>query len=345
MKERVGYFDALRVSAIIAVILLHVVITPPNSFIQDNQLWWVTVVYKAMFIWAAPIFFMLSGVLLLQKEEPSRVIYFKRLPKILLPFMFWNLIYIVFDIMQRPEHSFIGNVIHSISAPIIYHFWFIYVLIGLYVITPIIRPFVKKATYKELGGLIFLCFLVSSILPFFSKISGILVEFPLPYLQGYLGFYLLGYYLQKYPLSDRISGFIYCLCALIIPVTIALTYTFTSRSGVFDDSFLKSLSFPEILIPGALFSFFQSKRLELPQFTSRFDIGRVCLGIFFSHVAILGILEGGKLGFSLTEKITYLPLGVLLNTLVVLIVSTAPFLILESLKKMKIISLLGKFMY
>jgi len=345
MLQRIGYFDALRIFAIISVVLLHVVITPPDSFAHDNQLWWVTIVYKSLFIWAAPIFFMLSGALLLQKEEPSRVIYLKRLPKILLPFMFWNFIYIVFDLMQHPEHSFIGNVIHSLSVPIIYHFWFIYVLIGLYVITPIIRPYVKKATHKELGGLIFLCFLVSSILPFISKISGILVEFPLPYLQGYLGFYLLGYYLQKYPLSDRIRSTVYFLGVMSIFVTIALTYTFTSRTGVFDDSFLKSLSFPEIVLPVAVFSFFQFKRVELPQVARRFDIGRICLGIFLSHVAILGILEGGKLGFSLTEKITYLPIGVLINTIVVLIISCIPFMVLEMLKKYRVIRTVGKLLY
>lgn len=345
MLQRIGYFDALRIAAISAVVLLHVVITPPDSYINDMPLWWVTVVYKSLFIWAAPIFFMLSGALLLNKEEPSRVIYFKRLPKILLPFMFWNLVYIGFDLLQHPEHTFIGNLIRSISTPIIYHFWFMYVLIGLYIITPFIRPFVKKATQKELGGLIFLCFLISSILPFISKVTGVFVEFPLPYLQGYLGFYLLGYFLQKYPLTNRIKGLVYFLSILSVPVAIVLTYAFTSRIGVFDDSFLKSLSFPEIILPVAVFTFFQSKRVELPEFTSRLDLGRICMGIFLSHVAILGILEGGKLGFSLTEKITYLPIGVLINTIVVLIISCIPFMVLEMLKKYRVIRTVGKLLY
>lgn len=348
-KKRIYYFDALRGLAIIGVVILHVSITAPTAFTEDHFLWWVTVSYKTIFSWAVLVFFMISGALLLSKQESISSIFTKRLPKLLIPFLFWNLVYAILDSIVNKDHTILFNLYRSLSGPIIYHFWFLYILIGLYIITPFLRVFLISAKRKDLEFFLLLSLITNSLIPFIEKFGNIEVGLHIPLVTGYVGYYMLGYYLNNYDISSSVKRLSYLLGLVSLPVILLSTYFLTSQTGQNNYFFLEPLSITVFFLTLAIFLLFKEmsfpKNNFIPRLASKIDINRVCFGIFFAHVAVLGILEGGKLGFKLNENITNPIFGVLINSFVILILCFSFFYTLELLKKNKYIAFISKLFY
>ena len=80
--------------------------------------------------------------------------------------------------------------------------WFMYPLVGLYLLSPVISPWLEKASKKELQFYlalwgITLCYpFIGMVLDTNQGINGILY-----YFSGYLGYFILGHYLRRYPIK------------------------------------------------------------------------------------------------------------------------------------------------
>lgn len=80
--------------------------------------------------------------------------------------------------------------------------WFMYTLIGLYLLVPIISPWIRQTSKRELE-IYLLLWIITQCYPYLSLFlevnssnTGILY-----YFTGYAGYFLLGYYLNHYPVS------------------------------------------------------------------------------------------------------------------------------------------------
>ncbi|WP_415186318.1 acyltransferase family protein [Shimwellia blattae] len=86
----------MRILSIFAVIVLHQ--ASAFSLYENTSLeWWVVDFYNSFARWCVPVFIMLSGYLLLHKEEGFYVFYRKRLSRILIPLIFWSFFYLLWN--------------------------------------------------------------------------------------------------------------------------------------------------------------------------------------------------------------------------------------------------------
>src|SRR3989344_501976 len=94
-SPKVLYYDFLRAFAIFAVIMLHSAAFLTYQKGQIPQSWWYTAIsIVAINKWAVPVYFMISGALLLQKEPTSiRQFLKKRFVKVAIPVFVWSVIY------------------------------------------------------------------------------------------------------------------------------------------------------------------------------------------------------------------------------------------------------------
>lgn len=83
--------------------------------------------------------------------------------------------------------------------------WFMYALIGLYLVTPIIKPWIDRVGRREVKFYLLIWF-VTLLFPYFELIvdinqsdTGVLY-----YLSGYIGYFISGYYLSRWPLEKSI---------------------------------------------------------------------------------------------------------------------------------------------
>jgi len=134
--ERDYRLDVLRSISMIMVILIHVANCYCRSFGDINNLSYIFSVFINIFSRiSVPIFFMISGTLLVRKDFDKNK-YLKRLFKILIPIIIWDIIYLVW------EYFYLGitykNLFHLLVEPYRKHLWFLYTIIVLYATQPLL---------------------------------------------------------------------------------------------------------------------------------------------------------------------------------------------------------------
>ena len=171
--------DILRIFAFAFIVMLHTL----NR--QYGLAVWMSG-YAVISI-GVNLFIMISGYLLLDRTETVKEFFRKRFFSILPLFIIFNIIYIYFY-----NHSFIT--IKKISAP---HFWYIYMILGLYLLTPWLRKVLQYAEKETFYVVIlwFLCNVLNPYMQFFKFPKIPFSHFPIT---GFIGYYILGYYLKKY---------------------------------------------------------------------------------------------------------------------------------------------------
>jgi surface polysaccharide O-acyltransferase-like enzyme len=142
----------LRVTAACGVVALHVISLWLRGTDAGTAAWWVANFYDVSTRWCVPVFIMISGALLLSpaRLQPPRVFYGKRMARILIPLVFWTVFYLGLRV------SFEGASWPVVARDLIRgqaygHLWFLYVIAGLYCITPVLRPFVGSVSRREMA--------------------------------------------------------------------------------------------------------------------------------------------------------------------------------------------------
>ncbi|WP_417698524.1 acyltransferase, partial [Psychromonas sp.] len=165
---KVVWVDYLRVIAIGMVVFLH---SASPLLYKFNQLpldyWLIANVYDSMVRVCVPLFFMVSGFLLLQKQEPLGFYFSKRFKKLLVPIIFWSLFFILWkNIVENGELPKFEQFYSLLLKPSYYHLWFLYALIGIYLFVPILRIVTNSTDNKLLVYYCLIWFLAVSVIPF-----------------------------------------------------------------------------------------------------------------------------------------------------------------------------------
>ena len=162
-KNRIFYFDVLRAFAIIAVIICHVEyffgpLTTPAQIIGEMA-------FKDIGMVGVPLFLMISGALLLNRDYPSLGKFLKhRFARIIYPFIFWTILILGQLYYHGYNSKFIWGVF--IGEPSI--LWYFWTLIGIYLFIPVLNSFIKD--YKIKGAEYFLAiWLFTMILKTFNS--------------------------------------------------------------------------------------------------------------------------------------------------------------------------------
>ena len=120
---RVGYYDRLRVLAMTAVILIHVCGSAATSLAADGQTltfgWHLANVLDAASRFAVPLFLMLTGALLLGSDKALSVKHLlsRRLPRVLVPLVFWTVVYWGLKWLTVPDFSPADAIRHFFRQP------------------------------------------------------------------------------------------------------------------------------------------------------------------------------------------------------------------------------------
>jgi len=303
--------DLIRTVAIILVILLHAATEPyPTVSImspQGVQIWWASNVYDSLARLCVPLFIMLTGALLLQPskvDEPLRVFFKKRWNRIGLPILFWGAAYFAWRAFVNGETLTANSIALGVLTGPYIHFWYVYLLIGLYLTTPILRVVVKYSDWKLLRYFLLLWVVGTALIPLFTLLEPYNLNANVFLLAGWLGYYFLGGYLLGVKLKRSI---LYLMLIVGIAWTIIGTYIVVGTLGErFSQIFYDSFSFNMIIASVALFlllSAIPSQRVEtrFPRGNGALRlISQNTLPIYLFHVMVLETLRKGFLGFKIS---------------------------------------------
>ena len=293
MEERKSYIDVLRILAIFSVILLHCNTNFfPIASLYPQREWLLANCINAISRFGVPIFFMISGYLLLSEDSSNNIgkFYKKRLLRILPPFFIWNMVYYVILCIKgqaRPfPYDFFLRMMHqSIS----YHFWFVYMIISFYIFTPFFKKMILNCTQKQLWLLLFMILLPTTIFPLLNKIIGVWFFTFSPIIEGYFGYFLLGYLLGHFNFPKKYQYIFYIVALICIPIVILGTY-YGSTTEKIDTFFNGGYQFNSYFIASAIFLFVKYNMPKI-KYTKTVELltllGNLSFGLYLCHVLII----------------------------------------------------------
>lgn len=198
VQERKIYLDYLRVIATVFVICVHTVSLAATMVVPKSIEYYVLEILNFTFLSCNLLFIMISGALLLPvKGEKAGTFFRKRFSKVAIPLVIYYILYVCAKEGIEwifPNHwlAMIQRILTGApeEAP---HFWLVYVILWLYVLTPFFRWILQHIPDSVLAGVILVIFLVNSLdtyLPFFGLNAHLSLV-----VDSFAGVFLLGYFL------------------------------------------------------------------------------------------------------------------------------------------------------
>jgi surface polysaccharide O-acyltransferase-like enzyme len=201
------------------------------------------------------------------------------------------------------------TILGGVLAGPYFHFWFMYLILGLYLITPLIRVFVAHANWSTVKYFLVIWFAGTAIVPLLDLYE---ILFPQAiwfrqtvfFFSGMLGYFLLGAYAFRLKVRSRL---LMPILALSIAWTIVGTYIVVGTLGEsLSNFFYDASSFSIVISSIALFLLLTAIPAE--SIANRFPRGNKVirlisnntLPIYLFHIMILEALQKGYLGVKIS---------------------------------------------
>jgi surface polysaccharide O-acyltransferase-like enzyme len=336
--QNIEWISNIRLLALYAIIIVHS--TSPLLMgygkvpLSD---WMMADFLNALVRFGVPVFVMVTGALLLGKESEPVPFLKKRLTRVVVPFLFWSLVYVWYswyneDITFNADAwTNIKQVLHLLKVGSSYHLWYVYMLIGLYFFMPVIGKYVRHATEKEIRYFLTVWFLVMMMSqPYLMRYNP---SVDMHYFAGYVGYLVLGHYLAFKDFTVKnlrlwmTVTFVFSVALITVGGWLIIAYTKLPGTMLYEPVN------PAVLAASA--SLFILFKYTIPKVSPliiriRDFAGGYNYGIYLSHALILYFLDD-LLGISykLCTPIVSIPLTALVCMLVSLLlvwaVSKIPF--------------------
>ena len=303
MKKKIYYLDVLRVIACLMVIMIHA----SGYYVTKNigsTNFWISNVLDSLVRVAVPIFVMISGALLLDKNyKYSKDKLVSHIYKMILMFVVWSLMYtLLFDviepiILKHESISVFKTIINFVKG--YYHLWFFYLIVGLYLILPLLRLWVKDENKKYVEYFLILSiiftFIISWGLTIGSYYSDNIVKiseffnnkFQLKYISGYTSYFILGWYLNNYKVNNKNRIYLLSVVSILLSIfgIYILSITLDKPVQLYDYLGIN------VLIPSiALFIYVKDKYNKKKESNIISSISKYSLGIYVIHAGVLKVM-------------------------------------------------------
>jgi surface polysaccharide O-acyltransferase-like enzyme len=325
--------DLIRFAGVILVILLHSSIESytglPLSPFNSNVYWWTTTIFDSIARPAVSLFIILTGALLLQPtkvNEPIKVFLKKRFARIGYAFVFWTIVYLIWGHLIQNQPLTVNSIVQGFTSGAYYHLWFLYLITGLYLLTPVLRVVVTYGSERLLRYLIILWFLGVAVLPLINLLTMVSISSLLFLIGGWIGYFLLGAYLPK--LKWRTSRLI---------VLLVLGYFFTAAGAWIMVNpfhfagqyyfFFDSLTINVIVASIALFMLLSRVPVDWPGIRhpnlKKFihTVSQYSLPIYLLQLIIIESLQRGFFGFKISLLVINPIIEIPLITIVTLFIT------------------------
>ena len=244
-KQRVIYFDLLRIAAAFFVVVLHTATSQFGSVAFGSTEWEIFNLYDGMVRWTVPMFVMLSGALFLSKSIPADKLWGKYILRIAIAFAVWSVLYVFeYQWCNGAQYPLKGQALITHLMRGHYHLWYLIMLVGLYAMVPLLEPVVRSERLTRY--FLVLTFVLSILLPTVTAAMGYICPdvhaamleikplFGISF--GYLFYFVLGHWLSKKRLGLwRVP--IYVLGVVGFCATVWLSRYLTARMGHNDFTF------------------------------------------------------------------------------------------------------------
>jgi len=337
--------DFIRVIAIFGVVTIHIAdaIYPRLDFF-GGKIWWISIILDSLCRVSIPLFIMLSGYFILNKNESLQKSLKRAFWRIFIPFI----AAVIFYSWWRYGKPSIGEINFSILSKIffvnVYDFYFLVILLWLYAIAPFIRAYLQKSSPKDQSFLMKALLILGCTQVLFQYLLGSCTSNFFTQWIPYTGLFIAGYILgnkNKFNIIKLSAAYLFSF-----GVTLGFNYlyyylavhhfNFMSPRGCLSQYFDNYLSVNVVIMSISAFLLLlhaKFDKLKNNVIVSKvvYSIARAVFGIYIVHLAVARFLE---MQFHLAIDFTSLPILLflpvrlfsvfILSYLLVLILSKIP---------------------
>lgn len=339
-STRIISFDVMRIVAAFMVVFQHIGGQNwPSSF--PSAEWELRNAYVSLAQWSVPIFVLISGALFLNPDKPLIIkqLYKKNILRIVYSFFFWSFLYVV--CVEGLESGLIVVLVSVLKGPP--HFWFLKMMIGLYILIPIIKTTVTdcKMMNYTLVVLLMTSFIIPSAFEHLGLFDeqrmiiwkGLYDDFCLKPL-GFICYFILGYYLYTNSFSRRFKYTLYIAAVLSFVLGAYFTSAYSHYIGRTDGFFYDDLHPFMLLQTSAIFLIIKDLGSDYCFSKSRWiiiNLSNCSFGIYLVHPLLMYLFNDYfSFNSSSFNPLFFIPVYVVmiffLSFVLVKIVSKIPYL-------------------
>jgi len=275
-SERLAWMDLLRVICLFLVVLIHVCACVSGGAavrgVSSTECGLAGLIVSCFYVVsrgvAVPLLIMISGALLLGRNESVTTFYRKRFGKILVPFLAWSCISILClwlagqTLRDGTPITLTSSLGAILSGNIVGGFWFLYMLISLYLAAPFLSILVRNAPKSTMMWFLILWWFAIAVFPVLDSIAqesldieGITVYFQFHLVAHWVGLFVAGYVLKDVLISKRwalIALAVWFCLSLMRPVSTHVCYNYPDSSITLCLIFMDKYIFPIVLCHAVL---------------------------------------------------------------------------------------------
>lgn len=300
--NRILYFDFLRIFAAFAVIVLHVTATNWHHVSVVSFQWKIFNIVDSAVRWSVPVFVMISGALFLDNDKPLGLKKLSRhILKMIIVFVVWSAVYAVDKMLLGVD----ADTVLTVFIVGNYHMWFIYMLVGLYIISPVLRKITESKAMTEyflIIGFIFtfliprvihilVCLDIPELETFLNAVSSAFSKMNFHLTLGYVFYFVLGFYLAKYTVGKTVRRICYGMGVVGYLVTVWLTNWYSVKMNCAMEGFYSYLSINVMLMAVAIFLFAKYVISAIPlkgvSVKILMHFSRCTFGMYLVHALVL----------------------------------------------------------
>lgn len=308
MSEKIGKrsisFDLMRVIAAFSVVVLHASGMYIGKFPLGSMNFRIANFYDSIARYGVPIFVMISGAIFLSEEKPvtTKKLWSRNILRLFIIYWVWSFAYYTYQCVCLWHISIFHKGIVGVVTGCVYasdHFWFIFMILGLYALVPFLRTWLAHATKKELDYFVVLFVgfqIVGFTIPALvnkTLVTELFDMVSITELTGYLGYFVLGHILTKYGISKKWKTLVYVLVPVGVLVNFVVSDVMSLQQGAYTPGIYDSFGLFTFIQIVAIFVFFTelgAKRKVAPAMVRALEeVSKDTLGIYLMHVGVLNV--------------------------------------------------------
>ena len=327
-------FDLLRILAALSVVSIHASAKLWYQFPIHSVDWMISNAINVLSRFGVPMFFMISGALLLapDREITLKELWLRHILRLFIIYVIWSCIYGINSYLALCADTISWKDLTKSMLTGSYHLWFLPYLLGIYALHPILKKWTGNASKKDLQYFLLLFFVFSILkttLASFIRTPEVLTfldSFKMELACSFTAYFVLGYYLFHIGISEKWTkrlfiGFPF-FCILNIAISTFQNWHFNELTSDFSNTF----GLFTMLMTATIFLFFTKKTFQKESSEGCQKIwkqlAKGTLGVYLIHLLILYQPFIGKL-YDSFPTIVSIPLVTVCCFLISLILATA----------------------
>lgn len=242
-REKLLWIDVIKVISTLLIIIQHSMAASFTTLPVNGNEWKVVNFIFMLSRMGVPVFVMCSGAGMLMRERSIREIWQKNIALLLKVYLGWMAVFGIRDVLQiltAGEHTQIRVLVNAFLKCLLfgkYHTWFLFMLFGLYAVTPFLYLIAGKREllrYFLLLSVVFTLFLpILSGWDALTRFTAVIDNIHMQFVVGYPLYFMTGYFLCKY-MDHRWERYAEAVFVLTAATAWLISAAVSGRNGLAD---------------------------------------------------------------------------------------------------------------